>query len=132
MTTSTTNTPTVTASATNAGSSVLGFPFPAGFAWCKGGGHIASLSDLVAREGGRYCASHLPADSEPPREFVPLEADYETAAVIAYVVARWNRRHRARAEHLRWMVATGRLTGDTEAVELTDEERDRLSRHVLP
>lgn len=112
---------------------MLGFPYPNGYAWCKGGGHIAALSDLVKREGGRYCASHMPPEDEPKeREFGPLEADYETAAIVAWRVNQWRKRNRARAEHLRWLVNTGRLTGDTEAVDLTDDEKDRLSRHVLP
>lgn len=45
---------------------MLGFPMGPGYAWCRGGFHIASIADLTRREGGFYCATHMPPDDNAP------------------------------------------------------------------
>lgn len=45
---------------------MLGYPLGPGYAWCKGGYHIAAVTSLTSAEGGLYCASHMPKSDPPP------------------------------------------------------------------
>jgi hypothetical protein len=77
--------------------------------WCNGGGHPILDNDSIVVGTARYCSEHLP------------EPDYKPTA-----------RELGRMGFVKWRAQRGDFHDDDHGEELTDAEKARLARHVLP
>lgn len=93
------------------------YPIPGGrpMSWCSDGHIVAPGTESFVRDGSRYCLEHIPEPEpppEPPYEFSPRRL-----------------RH---IEFQRWRYQQGAFADDDHPEPLSDDDKDRLARHVLP
>lgn len=83
-------------------------------------GHPIMLPTLIVRIDDKiYCADHapVPEPSEPMPDTKPWKM---------------TERQRKRLGFGRWLYENGKLPGDDYAEPLSDEDKDRLAKHIVP